>query len=51
MYGGRIVEELPARDLGRATHPYTRALLAAAPDLDRPRTELAVVVRDPTWTQ
>jgi peptide/nickel transport system ATP-binding protein len=51
MYGGRIMEELPARDLGRASHPYTRALIASAPDLDRPRDELAVVVRDPSWTQ
>ncbi len=49
MYGGRILEELPARDLGRASHPYTRALIAAAPDLDRPRAELAVVARDPAW--
>jgi peptide/nickel transport system ATP-binding protein len=49
MYGGRIVEELPARDLGRASHPYTRALIAAAPDLDHPRAELAVVSRDPAW--
>jgi peptide/nickel transport system ATP-binding protein len=51
MYGGRIVEELPARDLGRAQHPYTQALLAAAPNLDQPRAELAVVVRDPAWIQ
>ena len=51
MYGGRIVEELPARDLGRAKHPYTQALLAAAPNLDQPRAELAVVVRDPAWIQ
>jgi peptide/nickel transport system ATP-binding protein len=51
MYGGRILEELKARDLHRASHPYTRALIASAPDLDRPRAELAVVVRDPSWTQ
>ncbi|HEY0118673.1 MAG TPA: oligopeptide/dipeptide ABC transporter ATP-binding protein [Cellulomonas sp.] len=32
MYQGRIVEVLPAGDLdGGAAHPYTRALLAAAP--------------------
>ncbi|MFI5011071.1 MAG: ABC transporter ATP-binding protein [Hyphomicrobiales bacterium] len=49
MYRGRIVEELAARDLGRAKHPYTQALIAAAPDLDRPRAELAVVPRDPAW--
>ena len=51
MYGGRIVEELPARDLGKASHPYTRALIAAAPDLDRPRAELAVITRDPAWIE
>lgn len=41
MYAGRIVEDLPAADLAaHARHPYTRALLAAVPDLhtdrDRP---------------
>jgi peptide/nickel transport system ATP-binding protein len=51
MYGGRVLEELPARELSRAKHPYTQALIASAPDLDRPRTELAVVARDPAWTQ
>lgn len=35
MYAGRIVEDLPAGDLaGRAQHPYTRALVAAVPDMD-----------------
>ncbi len=41
MYAGRIVEELPVADLadpersdsGGAQHPYTRALLAAVPDM------------------
>ncbi|SEB79674.1 peptide/nickel transport system ATP-binding protein [Rhizobiales bacterium GAS188] len=51
MYGGRIVEELAARDLGEARHPYTRALIAAAPNLDQPRAELAVVARDPAWAE
>jgi peptide/nickel transport system ATP-binding protein len=49
MYGGRIVEECAARDLRNARHPYTRALVAAAPSLDILRTELATVVRDPEW--
>ena len=35
MYAGRIVEDLPAADLAAsARHPYTRALVAAVPDMD-----------------
>lgn len=35
MYAGRIVEELPAGVLATgARHPYTRALVAAVPDMD-----------------
>ena len=49
MYGGRIVEECAARDLQNARHPYTRALVAAAPSLDIRREELATVTRDPEW--
>ncbi|WP_123972835.1 dipeptide/oligopeptide/nickel ABC transporter permease/ATP-binding protein [Streptomyces sp. Ag109_O5-1] len=34
MYAGRIVEELPASELAtKARHPYTRALVAAVPDM------------------
>jgi len=34
MYGGRIVEDLPARSLlAGAAHPYTRALVASVPDM------------------
>jgi peptide/nickel transport system ATP-binding protein len=51
MYGGRIVEECLARELGNARHPYTRALVAATPSLDAPRAELATVARDPAWLQ
>ncbi|GAA3952148.1 dipeptide/oligopeptide/nickel ABC transporter permease/ATP-binding protein [Streptomyces marokkonensis] len=41
MYGGTIVENLPARDLATgARHPYTRMLVSSVPDLaaerDRP---------------
>jgi peptide/nickel transport system permease protein len=41
MYAGRVVEDLPAAELRtHARHPYTRALLAAVPDMatdrDRP---------------
>ncbi|HWD80307.1 MAG TPA: ABC transporter ATP-binding protein, partial [Kribbella sp.] len=35
MYAGRIVEDLPASELTTgARHPYTRALVAAVPDLE-----------------
>jgi peptide/nickel transport system ATP-binding protein len=49
MYGGRIVEECKAGDLHKARHPYTQALIAAAPSLDVARQELATVIRDPAW--
>ena len=49
MYGGRIVEECKASELGHARHPYTQALIKAAPSLDHPTAELSVVNRDPAW--
>ncbi len=49
MYAGRIMEELPARHLDQARHPYTRALLDSLPRLDRPVEELIVPTRDPAW--
>jgi oligopeptide/dipeptide ABC transporter ATP-binding protein len=45
MYAGRIVEDLPAAELRHhARHPYTRALLAAVPDMttDRDRPLAAI---------
>ncbi|MFN6954159.1 MAG: ABC transporter ATP-binding protein [Acetobacteraceae bacterium] len=49
MYGGRVMEELRASDLGSATHPYTRGLLDSLPRIDRPRGELPTLSRDPAW--
>ncbi|WP_332065970.1 ABC transporter ATP-binding protein [Bartonella sp. CB189] len=49
MYAGRILEELQASDLSRARHPYTRALLASLPRLDKPVDVLEVPERDPKW--
>jgi peptide/nickel transport system ATP-binding protein len=49
MYAGRVVEELPARDLVRAQHPYTRGLLACVPRLSRPQARLPVLQRDAAW--
>jgi peptide/nickel transport system ATP-binding protein len=49
MYAGRVVESLPAAELPRATHPYTRGLLESLPRPDRPRAVLPVLTRDPAW--
>jgi peptide/nickel transport system ATP-binding protein len=49
MYAGRIMEDLPAKELHRAQHPYTRALLDSLPQLDRPVDTLQVPSRDPAW--
>jgi len=44
MYLGRIVEQGPvAAVLRQPVHPYTRALLAAVPTLDRPMAESALL--------
>ncbi|MBN9427781.1 MAG: ABC transporter ATP-binding protein [Burkholderiales bacterium] len=44
MYAGRIVESAQCRALfDRPAHPYTRGLLAALPDLTRPRARLEAI--------
>lgn len=49
MYAGQILEDIPARQLRQARHPYTRALLDCLPRLDRKVDTLATVARDPAW--
>jgi len=45
MYAGRVVEELPAQDLRTlARHPYTRALVAAVPDMETDLTKPLAVI-------
>ncbi len=51
MYAGRVLEELPAGELARAAHPYTRGLLACLPSLTHPRARLATLARDPAWAE
>jgi peptide/nickel transport system ATP-binding protein len=51
MYGGRIVETCRAAALQEAKHPYTRGLLAALPQIDRPSADLPVLRRDPAWLE
>ena len=45
MYAGEIVEECRADQLKKATHPYTRGLLASMPRLKETRAELPVLDR------
>jgi peptide/nickel transport system ATP-binding protein len=49
MYAGRVVEALPATELHRAQHPYTRGLLNCLPQLNAPRHPLPVLARLPEW--
>jgi peptide/nickel transport system ATP-binding protein len=49
MYAGRVVEELAARDLHRAQHPYTRGLLNCLPRLGAPQHPLPTLDRKPEW--
>jgi peptide/nickel transport system ATP-binding protein len=44
IYGGKILESRPVEDLFRTPrHPYTRALLEAAPRYDRPGVRVTAV--------
>jgi peptide/nickel transport system permease protein len=44
MYAGKIVENLPVGRLTDASHPYTRALLAAVPSMETPRDRPLAVI-------
>jgi len=48
MYGGRVVEEAPVRDLyGTPLHPYTTGLLASLPRLDLKGQDLVSIPGSP----
>ncbi|MBW6419007.1 ABC transporter ATP-binding protein [Celeribacter sp. PS-C1] len=49
MHAGQVVESCAAADLHKATHPYTRGLLAAVPRMEETRDELPVLDRS-TWS-
>jgi peptide/nickel transport system ATP-binding protein len=49
MYAGRIMEDLPAKELHKARHPYTQALLASLPRLDQPVDMLKAPEREKSW--
>jgi peptide/nickel transport system ATP-binding protein len=49
MYAGQVLEELDAKHLNAAQHPYTRGLLACTPNLEKPVDVLPTLQRDPSW--
>lgn len=49
MYKGRVVEELAARDLMAARHPYTQGLLNCLPRIGGPRKPLPGLDRNADW--
>ena len=54
MYAGRAMETLPAAELTDPAamakrHGYTLGLLGCLPDLDRPKSKLTTLTRDPEW--
>jgi peptide/nickel transport system ATP-binding protein len=51
MYAGQVMEELDAKNLGAAKHPYTRGLLACTPSLEKPMDVLPTLQRDPSWLE
>ncbi len=51
MYAGQVMDTCAAADLQHATHPYTRALLAASPQLHQAQEWLPTMQRDPRWRE
>jgi len=49
MYKGRVVEELAAKDLLQAKHPYTQGLLNCLPRIGGPRQPLPGLDRNAEW--
>jgi peptide/nickel transport system ATP-binding protein len=49
MYAGRVVEEVEARRLGEARHPYTQGLMRCLPSLSAEVRPLPTLTRDPAW--
>lgn len=49
MHAGEVVESCAAKDLHKATHPYTRGLLAAVPKMEEERDQLPVLDRS-AWS-
>ncbi len=51
MYAGRVVEEVEARHLKEAKHPYTQGLMRCLPTLVGDVRPLPTLERDPAWAR
>ena len=51
MYAGRMVEELDARDLANARHPYTQGLLNCLPRIEEDVRPLPTLKREEAWAE
>ncbi len=51
MYAGRVVEEIKARDLQSARHPYTQGLLNCLPRIEGGQRPLQTLTRDAAWLE
>jgi peptide/nickel transport system ATP-binding protein len=51
MYKGKIVEELAAKDLLQAKHPYTQGLLNCLPRIGGSRGALPALDRNADWAR
>jgi peptide/nickel transport system ATP-binding protein len=51
MYAGRIVEEIEAKNLDAAAHPYTRGLLNCLPKIGGGKEPLPVLQREAAWAE
>jgi peptide/nickel transport system ATP-binding protein len=49
MYAGHVVEELEAKNLREAQHPYTQGLMRCLPTLTNDVRPLPTLNRDPSW--
>ncbi|MFG6561709.1 ABC transporter ATP-binding protein [Sulfitobacter sp. 1A15299] len=49
MHAGQVVESCAAADLHKASHPYTKGLLASVPKMEETRDELPVLDRS-AWS-
>jgi peptide/nickel transport system ATP-binding protein len=49
MYAGHVVEELEAKNLREAKHPYTQGLMRCLPTLANDVRPLPTLNRDPAW--